>query len=149
MDFIKPTRNVNKVFIHCSASDAEHHDDIEVIRQWHTNPPPYGRGWSDIGYHFFITRNGEIQTGRDLEKIPAAQAGHNTGSIAICVHGLTHFADTQFESLIKLCKTINNAYDDEITFHGHCEVNPHKTCPVFDYKNVLELDDNGYLGELD
>ena len=35
-----------------------------------------------------------------------------------------------------------------ITFHGHCEVS-NKTCPVFNYKNVLNLDSLGNIGGLE
>ncbi len=48
MMFQKPDRPVDRVFIHCSASDRPEHDDVEIIRKWHTDPPPHGRGWSDI-----------------------------------------------------------------------------------------------------
>ncbi len=141
MIFKKPRREVNKVFLHCSASDVKSHDNIETIRKWHVED----NSWSDIGYHYFITKNGTIQEGRPLEKIPSAQKGHNTGSIAICLSGLDIklFTLYQFESLIKLCEEINKSYY-KITFHGHCEVSK-KTCPVFDYKQVLDLDDEGYM----
>ena len=128
----KPNRFINKVFLHCSASDLPEHDNIQTITKWH-----FQRGFSEIGYHFIITKDGTIHTGRNIELIPAAQAGHNTNSIAICVTGLTTFSQTQFDSLRKLCGEINNLYEN-ITFHGHCEVS-NKTCPVFDYHKVLNL----------
>ena len=141
MMFLRPSRKVNKTFIHCSASDNPDHDDVDVIRQWHLD-----KGWSDIGYHFFIRKDGTIECGRDLEKTPAAQKGYNTGSIAICVHGLliNLFTKEQFEALRKLCKCINLCYTD-MTFHGHNEVNPNKTCPVFNVKEVLKLDEQGHM----
>ena len=86
MRFVKPEREVDRVFLHCSASDNAEHDDIQIIRRWHTDPEPQGRGWSDVGYHFFIRKDGEIQEGRPLTRTPAAQAGHNTGTIAIVTH---------------------------------------------------------------
>lgn len=141
MIFNKPNRPIDRVFIHCSASDNPAHDDIEVIRQWHRE-----RGWSNIGYHYFITKNGDIFVGRSLEQTPAAQKGHNKGTIAICLHGLEKdkFTEEQFTSLEVLCREIDAAYDF-VTFHGHCEVNPHKTCPVFDYKKVLNLNSKGQI----
>lgn len=137
--FVKPDRPVSKIYLHCSASDNIRHNNISVIRQWHLD-----RGWSDVGYHFFITRNGKIQDGRPLDKIPAAQKGHNTGSIAICVHGLKRFTKSQLDSVVSLCTEINDAYSGDVTFHGHCEVSE-KTCPVFDYKHVLGLDAMGVM----
>ncbi len=147
--FTKPDRLVNKVFVHCSASDNPAHDDVEVIRKWHTSPDPKdpSKPWSDIGYHFFIKKDGTLQNGRPLARIPAAQGGHNTGTIAICVSGLAKekFTHAQFDTLIKLCLEINQAYKGDITFHGHHEVEPAKTCPVFDYKSVLNLDAFGHI----
>jgi hypothetical protein len=140
--FVKPKRPVNRVFLHCSASDNPKHDDISVMRDWHMN----GNKWKDVGYHYFIKKDGTIQTGRSLEHTPSAQAGHNTGTIAICLHGLdaSKFTQEQFASVKLLCEQINNAYDKKITFHGHREVAA-KSCPVFDYKKVLGLNDKGQM----
>lgn len=145
MIFIKPFRAIDRVFIHCSASDNPTHDDIKVIKKWHTAEPPKGRGWSDVGYHFFIRKNGTVEIGRDLARTPAAQRGHNRGTIAICVHGLEkdNFTKEQFKSLYKLCDEINRSYN-KITFHAHNEV-ANKECPVFDVKEVLNLNSTGEM----
>lgn len=137
--FTKPSRPVSRVFVHCSASDNPAHDSAAVIDAWHKQ-----RGWAGIGYHFFIRKDGTLEKGRDLEKIPAAQEGNNTGTIAICLHGLERekFTEAQFATLRGLCGQINRAYDGRITFHGHCEV-ARKACPVFDYRAVLGIDKNG------
>lgn len=138
--FKKPARMVSRVYVHCSASDEPSHDDPRVIRDWHR-----ARGFSAIGYHYVITKDGGRHRGRSLEKQPAAQKGHNTDTIAICVTGLKHFSARQMQSLLKLCIEIDVAYDGNVTFHGHCEVNAHKTCPVFEYKAVLRLNKEGHL----
>ena len=152
ISFSKPHRAVNKVYIHCSASDETEHDDVEVMRKWHTTPSPNDptKPWSDIGYHYFIKKDGTVQTGRPLDRIPAAQGGHNTGSIAICLHGLKKelFTEAQFKSLKELCKTILFAYNGEISFHGHREV-ANKSCPVFDYKKVLNLSNEGRMMDVE
>lgn len=142
--FEKPGRPVDRVFLHCSASDNPDHDSVHVIRRWHTAEPPEGNGWGDVGYHFFIQKNGGIQQGRALEVSPAAQKGHNTGTIAICCHGLRDFTEAQKSSVHALCKEINEAYSGKITFHGHCEVS-NKSCPVYPYKKWLRLDQAGYM----
>lgn len=139
MKFTAPKRQIKRVFIHCSASDNPAHDDVSVIKQWHLE-----RGWRDIGYHFYIKKDGTIQTGRNIEVIPAAQAGNNTGTIAICCGGLIDFPARQMNALVELCDAINEAIAG-VTFHGHCEVEPNKTCPVFDYKDILDLDSNGRM----
>ena len=133
------TRKVSRVFIHCSASDRPEHDSAEVMEQWHLE-----RGFREIGYHLFIRKNGDVQYGRDWNKVPAAQAGNNSGTLAICLHGLAKdaFTTAQFAKLRSVCSEINK--HSRVTFHGHCEVAA-KACPVFDYKAVLSLDDKGVL----
>lgn len=147
MLFEKPKRFVSRVFLHCSASDHASHDNIETIRRWHTDPKPAGNGWSDVGYHFFIRKDGMLEPGRPLEKTPAAQLNHNKSTIAICLHGLDvrKFTEAQFEKLKALCLEINQAYAGALSFHGHREV-ASKACPVFDYKGVLRLNEWGQLG---
>lgn len=142
IDFRPPKRGVIKVFIHCSASDRPEHDNIATITQWHLE-----RGFHKIGYHYFINKRGEIWIGRDLELTPAAQEGYNAGSIAICVGGLNQFSDEQFKSLKAMCMAIDTAYKQRklpVTFHGHCEVS-NKTCPVFNYRLVVGLDEKGNI----
>ena len=87
-----------------------------------------------------------MQPGRSLERTPAAQKGNNTGTIAICLHGLAaeNFTQAQFRSLIELCNQIEAAYGGMISFHGHREVSS-KSCPVIPYKEVLGLDDHGAM----
>lgn len=140
MTFIKPNRLVNRVFLHCSASDNPQHDNVKTITEWHIQ-----RGFKGIGYHYFISKDGIINKGRNIEVTPAAQEGHNKGTIAICLHGLKKeaFTKEQFKSLRVLCEQINQAYNGKITFHGHKEVSK-KDCPVFDYRKVLNLNDKGF-----
>ncbi len=140
MAFVVPDREVDRVFIHCSASDQPAHDDVGVMRDWHVN----GNGWSDVGYHYFIKKDGTLQEGRPLSRNPAGQAGHNRGTIAICLHGLAkeRFTKAQFDSLIALCREIDKAYAGMVSFHGHSEVSS-KACPVFAYREVLGLDPHG------
>ena len=140
--FAKPSREVLRVFLHCSASDNPAHDNVETITAWHL-----ARKFDTIGYHYYISKDGVIHQGRSLERVPAAQQGHNTGTIAICLGGLAeeNFTEAQFESLAIVCKAIDEAYGGEVTFHGHREVSA-KECPVLDYKSVLKLDAKGRLG---
>lgn len=141
-DFKRPKRPVSRVFVHCSASDHASHDDVEVMDRWHRQ-----RGWSGVGYHYFIKKDGTVQEGRSLERNPAAQRGHNRATIAICLHGLKEslFTKQQMKSLRHLCRQIKYSYKNKVTFHGHREVAA-KDCPVFDYKAELKLDKHGKLG---
>ncbi len=136
-------RSVHTTFLHCSASDNPLHDDVTVIRQWHLL-----NGWKDVGYHFYIKKNGNIQVGRSIEQTPAAQMGFNTGTIAICLGGLNNFTEEQFITLRTLCKQIDAAHrtpEKGMRFRGHKEVDKTRLCPVYPYKKVLNLNDEGYL----
>ena len=139
--FTRPRRRVHTTWLHCSASDRAAHDDVAVMRRWHL-----ARGFADVGYHFFIQKNGNIQAGRPLERTPSAQRGHNDGAIAICLHGLEEakFTNKQFASVQALCSAILQAYAGRMRYRGHCEVSS-KTCPVFDYRQVLGLDADGHM----
>lgn len=139
--FQKPKRPVSRVFIHCSASDNPDFDNVATMDLWHRQ-----RGWSQVGYHLFIRKSGLIEVGRSLELVPAAQQGNNSGTIAICLHGLEEqkFTDEQLQALIVLCHQINQAYRGDVTFHGHCEVAA-KACPVINYKAILDLRVGGSL----
>lgn len=140
MPFQKPARAIDRVFLHCSASDDPDHDDIAAIREWHVD----GNGWSDVGYHYFVRSDGTLQEGRPLERAPAAQLGDNAGTVAICLHGLAaeNFTGAQYRTLIGLAREIDGALDGGVTFHGHREVSA-KSCPVFPYRAVLGLDGTG------
>jgi hypothetical protein len=135
----KTKRPVTRVFVHCSADNHPKNDNAETMEAWHK-----ARGWSGIGYHLFISMDGRIQHGRDLEKIPAAQEGNNTGTIAICMHGLyvKDFTQAQRESMIRLAAMIDAVYGPGLTYHGHIEV-ANKACPVYDFRTLLGLDQFG------
>ncbi|MCK5622388.1 MAG: N-acetylmuramoyl-L-alanine amidase [Alphaproteobacteria bacterium] len=140
--FKKPERHVDRVFLHCSASDDESLSGnrlVEEVCAWHR-----ARGFSDVGYHFLIDKHGDVLPGRDIEKTPAAQKGHNTGTIAVMVHGLEDFPQPMLNACRDFCGAINEACEGRITFHGHCEVSA-KTCPVFDYTALLGLDRFGRM----
>ena len=52
------------------------------IRQWHK-----AKGWSDIGYHLVIRRDGRIEKGRALDAIGSHVKGHNANSVGVCMVG--------------------------------------------------------------
>lgn len=144
--FELPRRRVGRVFLHCSASDAESLTGSRLlaeVRGWHR-----ARGFSEVGYHFLVDKQGLVMPGRDLENAPAAQKGHNAGTIAIMVHGLTEFRGPALNACRGLCRSINEACEGRITYHGHCEVSA-KTCPVFDYTALLGLDRFGRMQAAD
>jgi N-acetylmuramoyl-L-alanine amidase len=125
-------RKIDKIIIHCSATPPSMDIDAKEIDRWHRN-----KGWSQIGYHFVIKRDGEIQDGRPLELIGAHVKGYNTGSIGICLvggveegnvsHAQDNFTDKQWRSLRNLLKICKADYK-KATIHGHNEY-ANKACP--------------------
>lgn len=141
--FVKPSRPVKKVFIHCSAygnQDLIGTKFKEAVRRWHV----IENGWSDIGYHGLIDCKGQFLLGRPYERVPSAQSPYNSLTLAFCLDGLykNQFNNDQFKTLLELANQIDKAYNNNVTYHGHIEV-ANKACPVFDYKTVLGLDSSG------
>lgn len=136
-------RSVREGFWHCSASDRPEHDDARVMDAWHR-----ARGWTEIGYHAFVRKDGSIQIGRDWGRVPAAQSGHNECSLAFCLHGLAveKFTEAQEDSMRALTGAVDEALiacgKPALRWRGHCEVSA-KSCPVIDYKRVLGIDPAG------
>ena len=75
-------RKINQIIIHCAATPPNMDIGADKIRQWHKE-----RGFNDIGYHYVIKRNGELQRGRDIGTQGAHARGHNKNSIGICLVG--------------------------------------------------------------
>lgn len=126
-------RSINLIVIHCADTPSTMDIGANEIRQWHIKE----RGWKDIGYHYVIRRNGVIEKGRDLEIIGAHVSGHNAHSIGICLVGgkpKANYTLEQWESLKKLVRGLKFTYK-EAEIVGHCDLDPHKTCPQFDVKS--------------
>ena len=70
-------RTITLLIVHCSATPQGVALGFEDCRRDHI----HHRGFRDIGYHFYLTRNGEIHRGRPLEKIGAHCLNHNRHSI--------------------------------------------------------------------
>ncbi len=144
-------RRIDKIILHCSATPAGKHFDVDEIRRWHVE----GRGWSDIGYHYIVYLDGSVNNGRPIE-IPGAHVrGHNKHSIGVCyIGGVSSIKDKrgkwpaedtrtpeQKEALWKFLMELMAAYDGA-TLHGHNEFSS-KACPSFDvqkeYKDVIDF----------
>tara|TARA_R110000796_G_scaffold239377_1_gene360065 strand:- start:1035 stop:1445 length:411 start_codon:yes stop_codon:yes gene_type:complete len=126
-------RKINKIIIHCSATPPSMDVDANTVDEWHKQ-----RGWSGIGYHFFVKRDGQIELGRPLEKSGAHTKGHNKNSIGICYAGGVdsemipedNRTSAQIASLLLLLRLLKNMFPTAIR-HGHRDFSP-KACPSFD-----------------
>jgi N-acetylmuramoyl-L-alanine amidase len=124
---------INKIVIHVSDSPDTMDIGAKEIRKWHTDPKPKGNGWSDIGYHYVVRRNGHIELGRLHTVTGAHVAGHNTGSLGICWVGRDKITTEQMDTLVKLAKNLIAAYNLTVKdVVGHKELNAGKSCPNLD-----------------
>ena len=134
-------RQIKEIIIHCSATREGQDIPVEVIKDWHVN----GRGWSDIGYHFYIDIKGEIHKGRDIARIGAHCSGHNRNSIGVCYCGGVESdgktpKDTRTEEqklgLLHVLKTLKAMYPKAVIY-SHNEF-ANKACPSFDATKEYE-----------
>lgn len=144
----KTNRRINEIIIHCTATPAGKDYSVEEIRRMHRL-----RGFSDIGYHYVISRDGTTNVGRDVAIAGAHCSGHNAHSIGIAyVGGLAKDgkkpADTrtvaQARALERLVLSIKYFYPEAVV-KGHRDFSPDKNgngliepsewvkaCPCFD-----------------
>ena len=136
--FKKSKRQITDIIIHCTDTRAGQNYTVEQCRADHIK-----RGWSDIGYHYLIYRDGSIHNGRDVDIAGAHCEGHNAKSIGVCYVG-GKGGDTrtlaQKAALINLLTDLIKLYPTA-RIVGHRDYDQHrKTCPSFDakteYKNI-------------
>lgn len=72
------SRTTRIIVHHAAASNC----GAATIHQWHLN-----NGWSGIGYHFVVRKNGTIERGRPEKYVGAHATGANSDSIGICFEG--------------------------------------------------------------
>lgn len=179
--------DIDYIVVHASATTPEMDVDAALIRDWHTFPcyinsrkkwrylgqyydfesdlpltvaRRRGRGWSDIGYHFVIKRDGTLEPGRALDRAGAHVKGLNNRSWGICMVGGVNadnkpdnnFTDAQFKTLdVIVSELIDRAPTAEAV--GHRDLSPDKNhngiieqsewlkvCPCFDVKTWWEYE---------
>ena len=140
--FYQNYREVKLLVVHCSATRCDKNFSVEALRRCHL-----ARGFASIGYHFYITRDGEIYRGRSLEKVGAHCRNHNAHSVGICYEGGLDAEgkpkDTrtleQKGSLLALLRELRRQFPKALIV-GHRDLNPMKGCPCFDaVKEYLQV----------
>ena len=121
-------RFVDLHIIHCSDSEM---GDVKEIRTWHKN-----NGWRDVGYHFVIRRDGEIEIGRLLDEVGAHAKGFNLNSVGTCLIGKENFTTAQFTALKRLDHFLKNLFPS-IKTKPHNVLTTAKTCPNFNVEEIL------------
>ena len=75
-------RRIDLIIIHCTASRPNQSISLEQLDKMHK-----ARGWKCCGYHYYITRDGQLHFGRPEEMVGAHARHYNTHSIGICYEG--------------------------------------------------------------
>lgn len=106
----------NKIIVHHAASKK---CSIYDVHRWHLN-----RGWSGCGYHFFITKEGVIYSGRPEDSVGAHCKGYNTNSLGVCVEGnytVESMPQSQYKAIVWLLGYLCNKYYIN-KIYGHREL---------------------------
>ena len=90
-------RTITLLVVHCTATPAGRPVGRDTVDSWHRQ-----RGWSGIGYHYLVSLDGIVETGREEARVGAHCQHHNAHSIGICYVGGTDRegrpADTRTEA---------------------------------------------------
>jgi hypothetical protein len=130
------------IIVHCTATRANWFESkgfdaqIKEIEKWHV----VDNGWSSIGYHMIISREGEVAMTRPLGTSGAHARGHNSNIGIALVGGFgsdaddvatDHFTAPQLSKLYAKIKELQEQYDirtDKIIGHNRTSS---KACPGF------------------
>lgn len=139
---------VDEIVVHCSATlaswmaKASFAAQFAEIRRWHM----VDRGWQDIGYHWLISRSGQVLAGRAENKIGAHVVDHNRGTLGICLIGgfgssetdrfADHFTPAQDTTLRQLIQGIGMRTPiSRVSGHNEWAA---KACPGFNVPKWLK-----------
>ena len=140
-DLEKNERDIEFIAIHCAATKPSMTVDRERIKGWHLK-----RGFSDIGYHFYIRQDGSLEFGRPIYKTGAHVAGYNSVSVGVCYEGGIDEEGEAFDTrtpqqkraIVDLLTELKVNYPKAI-IQGHKDFpKVYKACPSFDAKSEYE-----------
>lgn len=124
------------IVIHCSATPPSMDIGRDEINLWHVK-----RGWSSIGYHWVIRRDGTQELGRSPAVAGAHAYGFNQTTYGICLVGGVdsegepedNYTEAQYATLALLVATLLRDEHQLQFVVGHRELpDVKKACPCFD-----------------
>lgn len=141
-------RELDEIIVHCSATRPDWMagqglaEKVAEIRRWHVD----GNGWSDIGYHLIIDRDGQTAEGRAVSRSGAHVKGRNAKSIGICMlggHGSSktdspedHFTPEQLAALALKIRELQAQYGiSKVSGHNQYA---NKACPGFNVPRWMD-----------
>lgn len=131
------------IVVHCSATPPGLDIGRLEIDQWHKD-----LGWSGIGYHYVIRRDGTLEKGRNIDAVGAHVKYYNKRSVGICLVGgvdgvggkaENNFTQEQFRMLKNVINDCLDLYPNAIV-QGHRDFpKVAKDCPSFDVKEWWDV----------
>lgn len=137
LQLLDTARPISEIIVHCAATPEGKDYTVADIRAWHK-----ARGFTDIGYHYVVYRDGRVMVGRPVGQVGSHVAGHNTGTIGISyIGGVTADGKTakdtrtpaQRASLLWLVGELVRKHRDVRKVTGHNQYAA-KACPSFDVR---------------
>lgn len=137
---------VRELFIHWPGGEpaswahvdsvAEEEATMRSIQGFHMGP---ARGWSDFAYSFAVFPSGRIYRGRGMRYVPAAQLGHNTGTVAVIVFLGPEDQDKLSSKVVGAIRALRE----------HCEAKAGRSLDVRPHRAVTSTECPGpFLNEL-
>ena len=134
---------IHTIVIHYSATYPDQDITRDTVDKWHRE-----RGFREIGYHWFIRRDGTLEEGRPEGSLGAHVRGHNSGTIGICWAGglerasgpntgVWNITDAQEDALVRLITDIQKRWPDAKRVIGHKDLVPTE-CPGLPKGGVAE-----------
>ena len=141
------TRRKLTKYIVVHSTSTKPNEDIKLsdVDEWHRK-----KGKLKVGYHFFIRRDGIIESGRPPNEIGSHVRENDLESIAVCLSGgkntrgihAPDYGKQQIESLFVLLMTLKFKYADaEVGGHRDLEEPP---CPAFDVRKWWDLNEDNF-----
>lgn len=139
LDFTSLTERdyTDMIVVHHTGNPVDDDLSAEQIHESHQ-----AQGWSGIGYHYVIRKNGQVEQGRPDWAIGAHAYGENSHTIGIHVCGNFEEAEPteyQIESLAYLIGWLCEEYglDPQRDVQGHRDLMP-TACPGENLYNMLD-----------
>lgn len=142
----KSKRRIDEIIVHCTATPEGRDYTVDQCRDDHKK-----RGFSDIGYHYVIYRDGTTHEGRNVDVSGAHCVDHNAHSIGISyVGGVENLPGVPYNKLkpkdtrtpeqkaelLSLLMDLKKLYP-KAKIYGHRDF-ASKPCPSFDAKKEYE-----------
>lgn len=125
--------DITHVIVHCSKTTKRQGDGLMAVER-----KCRLRGAFSCGYHYVISRDGTVQSGRKLDEAGNHTLGYNASSIGVCLVGMPGRATYEQKQALQTLLSILREEFPNATAVTHEEIQPStgKGCPGFKLKGV-------------